>query len=422
MKNILLLVIGTIMFISCTNEDNLYLSVPVDEIAFSVDGGEQSIQINSAASVNYSCLEEWILVRPQANNVLRIIVEPNYNEESREGFIVLSNGNSKNTENSTIHIVQDGIRFNLDNDKYNFDYKSCSIPLQIPANVKVEIVNDCDWIESLSSDDILILNVSKNYTMNIRCGIVHVKVGNVEKHISITQGACPWYDSFDMQYVEGGTFIMGAQNQNNKIANYDKSSYEIESPIHNVTVDNFYISKFEVTQEQWESAMGYNPSKNIGNRLPVETVTWEEVQEFISTLNANTGLCYRLPTEAEWEYAAKGGIQSSGYRFSGTESIISCAWFYSNSNGHTHEVGLKVPNELGIYDMSGNVREWCEDWFDYYSPNDTYNPQGPVSGSGKVNRGGSWTTPDINCRNSYRQTNYTFESAPDLGFRLVLVK
>ena len=162
--------------------------------------------------------------------------------------------------------------------------------------------------------------------------------------------------SGNMVFVQGGSFQMGSNNGQSD-----------EKPVHSVTVSDFYIVKYEVTQKEWRDIMGSNPSKWKGDNLPVEKVSWDDVQTFIKKLNAKTGLNYRLPTEAEWEYAARGGNKSNGYKYSGSNDIGSVAWYASNSGSKTHSVGQKKPNELGIYDMTGNVWEWCNDWYGDYS-------------------------------------------------------
>ncbi len=161
--------------------------------------------------------------------------------------------------------------------------------------------------------------------------------------------------------------------------------------MHWVTVDSFYIGRYEVTQAQWKSIMASNPSKFKGDKLPVENVSWNEVQEFISKLNAQTGKQYRLPTEAEWEFAARGGNKSESYNYSGSNLAAKVSWNTYNSGEKSHMVGTKSSNELGIYDMSGNVYEWCNDWYGNYSNESQLNPQGPVSGQFRVARGGSWS-------------------------------
>jgi formylglycine-generating enzyme required for sulfatase activity len=213
----------------------------------------------------------------------------------------------------------------------------------------------------------------------------------------------------EMVYVQGGTFQMGSND-----------GEDHEKPVHSVTLDNFYIGKYEVTQAQWRAVMGSNPSHFKGDNLPVENVSWDDVQEFIKKLNSITGKTYRLPTEAEWEYAARGGNKSKGYEYSGSDKIEDVAWYVGNSENKTHPVGTKKPNELGVYDMSGNVYEWCQDWYGSYSSSRQKNPQGPSSGTYCVFRGGSWKYIDYFCRSANRFYYYPHYRGYNLGFRLVL--
>ena len=217
-----------------------------------------------------------------------------------------------------------------------------------------------------------------------------------------------------MVYVSGGTFTMGATSEQGSDA------YDDEKPAHSVTLSGYYIGKYEVTQELWKAVMGSNPSYFKGDNLPVENVSWNDVQEFLRKLNAMTGKRYRLPTEAEWEFAARGGNSSRGYKYSGSNSLGSVAWYDDNSGSRTHAVGTKSPNELGIYDMSGNVYEWCQDWYGSYSSSSQRNPQGPNSGSFRVYRGGSWSNNAGRCRVSFRLYNTPGGRDSYLGFRLAL--
>jgi len=221
--------------------------------------------------------------------------------------------------------------------------------------------------------------------------------------------------SFEMVAVKGGTFTMGCTSEQGS------DCYNDEKPAHSVTLSDYCIGKFEVTQELWQAVMGKNPSNWKGDKLPVESVSWNDVQEFITKLNQKTGANFRLPTEAEWEYVARGGNKSNGYKYSGSNSIDNVAWYTSNSGSKTHQVGTKAPNELGIYDMSGNVWEWCQDGYGSYSSGNQTNPTGPSSGSYRVNRGGCWSYNARGCRVSSRRNNPPDSRFPNLGFRLVLV-
>lgn len=194
-----------------------------------------------------------------------------------------------------------------------------------------------------------------------------------------------------------------------------------EKPAHRVTLSSYYINKYEVTQAEWKAVMGSNPSSFKGDNLPVEKVSWNDCQTFIRKLNALTGKNFRLPTEAEWEFAARGGNNSRGYKYSGSDNISSVAWYGDNSGDKTHPVGQKSPNELGIYDMSGNVFEWCQDyWYETYPSSAQTNPTGSVSGPGRVFRGGCWHDIAQDCRVSYRSYNSPRFSCYFLGLRLAL--
>ena len=179
--------------------------------------------------------------------------------------------------------------------------------------------------------------------------------------------------------VKGGNFIMGSNN------------LDEELPAHSVSVHSFYLSKFEITQRIWNLVMGYNDSYHANcDDCPVDNVSWNDVQQFINKLNIATGKRYRLPTEAEWEFAASGGVYSKNCIYSGSNVADSVAWYFGNNSTMTHPVGLKKPNELGFYDMSGNISEWCNDWWEYhyYEHAPTNNPKGPSTGTKKVVRGG----------------------------------
>ena len=222
--------------------------------------------------------------------------------------------------------------------------------------------------------------------------------------------------SFNMLFVKEGDFTMGDDN----------SEYEWDKPAHPVFVDGFYLAEHQVTQQLWQAIMKENPSNFKGENRPVETVSWDDVQQFLIKLSTETKRKFRLPTEAEWEYAARGGTYSQGYEFCGSDKLKQVGWYAENSNGETHDVGLKLANELGLYDMSGNVWEWCEDWFDekYYekckAKGLVENPAGADGGDYRSLRGGGYFNGAVDCRPASRG-----RSAPDdrlnfIGFRLCL--
>ncbi len=264
----------------------------------------------------------------------------------------------------------------------------------------------------------------------------------------------------EMVYVEGGVFWMGAQSSTSSQSNYDSSAESDESPVHAVTLSSFYMGKYEVTQALWEYVMNYtglaadgttmtafklddegypapwlgstpNSTYGFGDNYPAYYVSYNDIVDyFLPRLNQITGKSYRLPTEAEWEYAARGGQKgtytrtqgASGiyYKYAGSNNIDKVAWYNSNS---AHLVGTKSPNALGLYDMSGNVYEWCSDWYGGYSSTSVTNPAGPSSGSGRVNRGGSWYSSPVSailCRVSNRNDNLPLFRYHMLGFRLAL--
>ena len=236
-----------------------------------------------------------------------------------------------------------------------------------------------------------------------------VSSGSNEISIPVKNGI-----TIDMVKVEAGTFMMGATSEM-------QNPFDDEKPVHQVTLTNdYYMGKCEVSQALWKTVMGSNPSDFKGDYLPVEMVSWDDCQEFIGKLNSMTGRKFRLPTEAEWEYAARGGKKSRGYQYSGSSNNSDVAWYWENSAKKTHPVGMKQANELGIYDMSGNVYEWCQDWFGSYVSSPQTNPTGAVSGAYRVARGGCLNDGARLCHSSYRS-----RSTPDyrydfLGLRLVL--
>lgn len=236
-----------------------------------------------------------------------------------------------------------------------------------------------------------------------------------------------WGINMKMIWVEGGDFLMGCTSEQGGDCDSD------EQNVRRVTVDGFYIGMLEVTQSQWEKVVGTSiyqqwtkadysgsPTRGVGPDYPMYCVSWDEAMEFCRLLSNKTGRTYTLPTEAQWEYAARGGNKNEGAKYAGSNMIDAVAWYYDHSGSSTHIVGSKRANALGIYDMTGNVREWCKDWYaDSYVSYDTNNPVGPSSGSNRVLRGGSWVNSASDCRVASRGYNSPGIRGSGHGFRVV---
>ena len=281
-----------------------------------------------------------------------------------------------------------------------------NLQIQLSKEAVAEVSNVNDAIQSIPSS-----SPSQSITITSdNSSSTSVTSGASEISIPVSNGI-----TIDMVKVEAGTFKMGATSEM-------KKPFKWEKPVRQVTLTNdYYMGKYEVTQALWQTVMGSNPSRFKGsNNLPVECVSWDDCQEFIRKLNIMTGRSFRLPTEAEWEYAARGGKKSCGYQYSGSSNILDVAWYWDNSLDGTHVVGMKQANELGLYDMTGNVFEWCKDWYGAYRSSSLINPAGTASGADRVCRGGGWGSSMRCCRSSYRDyypPNYRYGN---LGFRLVL--
>ena len=235
-----------------------------------------------------------------------------------------------------------------------------------------------------------------------------------------------WGINMKMIWVEGGDFLMGCTSEQSDCGSDEQN-------VRRVTVDGFYIGMLEVTQSQWEKVVGtsiyqqktkanYSNTYGVGPDYPMYYVSWDEAMEFCRLLSNKTGRTYTLPTEAQWEYAARGGNKNESAKYAGSNMIDAVAWYTDNSGGNTHIVGSKRANALGIYDMSGNVWEWCKDWYaNSYVSYDTNNPVGPSSGSYRVSRGGSWNYSASDCRVANRNYCSPGNRGNFLGFRVVLL-
>ena len=298
-------------------------------------------------------------------------------------------------------------------DGYESEEGTVKLKASAPSDLQIRLSQEAVAAVS-NANDVIQDNISTSSTSSQSAptsssfsSTSSVSFGSNEISIPVKNGI-----TIDMVKVEAGTFMMG-----NTFEEMYMNSYTWED-VHQVTLTNdYYMGKYEVTQALWQAVMGSNYSVFKGDNLPVDNVKWNDCQEFISKLNDLTGKKFRLPTEAEWEYAARGGKKSRGYQYSGSSNISDVAWYDKNSGYETHPVGTKQGNELGIYDMTGNVLEWCQDWIGLYSSSSQTNPTGAVSGSDHVLRGGSWRNHTWICRLPFRRYDY---ASGLLGLRLVL--
>lgn len=426
--------------ISLKQSGIIELNIETDIVEVPYEGGEYNIKytiINPVANAQLTTENktEWIQDITVSQDLISFNVKKNNLTETRETAIIVKY--SALSSVSIITIKQDAAPAPI--------IKLSTTDISIPAEggsgkVEYEIINPIEnidisiqckeeWVEFLDTKNSAItFNVNENTTGENRKAIVNVTYEGAEKQVSFTisQEKSDSQDlininvngvHFDMIYVQGGQFTMGATEEQDPYASMD------EYPKHQVTLSDYYIGKYEVTQDIWEAVMGTNPSFNTGTSNPVEQITYDDCLEFIDKLNALTGMEFSLPTEAQWEYAARGGNKSQNYIYSGSDDVNNVAWSPEISEWTTHNVGELAPNELGLYDMSGNVAEWCADFYGDYSEEQQTNPSGPEDGSTRVIRGGSYASSySTDLRNSARYQEVPDYSFDDLGLRLVLIK
>ena len=286
--------------------------------------------------------------------------------------------------------------------------------IEYDADCIAEISPASGTIEAYSDQTI---TVKKKLLKEDKKTVITIKTKNEDLQLAV---AIKGFKEMEVVYVTGGEFEMGATEEQGDDVDEDR-----EKPVRTIRLDSYYIGKYEVTQAQWQAVMGQNRygwdyEYGKGDDYPVYYVSWNDAQEFCKRLSEATGKKYVLPTEAQWEYAARGGNKSQHYKYSGSDDIDEVAWYGGGEFSTAHPVGTKKANELGIYDMSGNVEEWCSDWYGKYDEMDTDNPQGPAEGyaSQRVYRGGNWWSGTYSCRVSYRDGSADGVSS-SRGFRVV---
>ena len=394
---------------------NSDLQLNKNNLSFTATGGSDSFTITSNVNWTITSDQTWCTVSTSSgskNGTITVNVSENNSIDSRSASITVKAGD----QSQSITVTQAGASPTLQLNKSSMAFESSNgeNTFTISSNTSWSITSDKTWCtlssSSGSNDATVTVYVSENTSTSSRSATITVESATIMRTLAVTQnGATPVTPpssqdrtftvggvTFKMIAVEGGTFTMGATSEQGSDA------YDSEKPTHSVTLSSYSIGETEVTQALWQAVMGSNPSDFSGSNKPVEYVSWVYCQDFIRQLNALTGENFRLPTEAEWEYAARGGNKRRGYKYAGSNNIDNVAWYSDNSGSQTHNVATKSPNELGLYDMSGNVWEWCQDWYGSYSSGSQTNPTGPESGGHRVYRGGSWYYDAGYCRVWYR--------------------
>ena len=419
------------------------LTLSLNSIDFTSDIGSRSFTITSNTLWTISSDQTWCSVSPTSgSNDGSVTVKVGENSITAERTATITV--KSDAGDQTVKVTQSGVSptLTLSVSDMEFAAGNGSKIFSIKSNTAWAVSSNKNWCSvsptSGSGDGSVTVSVDENTSSSSRTATITVESATIKRTLAVTQnGVTPTPTptpasqdrtftvggvTFKMIAVEGGTFTMGATSEQGS------DVYGHEKPTHSVTLSSYSIGETEVTQALWQAVMGQKPTSNgsqwssaygLGNDYPAYCVSWNDCQDFIKKLNLITGENFRLPTEAEWEFAARGGNKSRGYKYAGSNTIDDVAWYGSNSN-QTHNVATKQANELGLYDMSGNVVEWCSDWYGKYSSGSQTNPTGPSSGSDRVNRGGGCLVIAWGCRVSNRTNNSPdFRGSID-GLRLAL--
>ena len=390
---------------------NPVISLDTSSLEFASGSGSKAFKITTNTTWTVASDQTWCSVSPTSgSNDGSVTVKVGENSTTAERTATITV--KSDAGDQTVKVTQSGVSptLTLTIDNMEFAAGSGSKIFSIKSNTAWAVSGNENWCSvsptSGSGDGSVTVSVDENTSTSSRTATITVESATIKRTLAVTQnGVTPTPTpasqdrsftvggvTFKMIAVEGGTFTMGATSEQGSDADSD------EKPTHSVTLSSYSIGETEVTQALWQAVMGSNPSYFSGSNKPVECVSWNDCQDFIRKLNALTGENFRLPTEAEWEYAARGGNKSRGYEYAGSNTLGNVAWYWDNipsqsseSAGYgTQVVATKSPNELGLYDMCGNVWEWCQDWYGSYSSGSQTNPTGPSSGSDRVRRGGSW--------------------------------
>ena len=403
---------------------------------FGAKGGEQTVTVTATAAwkISKGAGSDWLTIKPESGSAgtaqVTLTAAENSAKDSRKATITIQSGELTKSMDVSQSAASPTLTLTIDN--MEFAAGSGSKIFSIKSNTAWAVSSNGNWCSvsptSGSGDGSVTVSVDENTSTSSRTATITVESATITQTLAVTQnGATPITPpasqdrtftvggvTFKMIAVEGGTFMMGATSEQGSDA------YDNEKPAHQVTLSSYYIGETEVTQALWQAVMGSNPSYFSGSNKPVEEVSWIICMDFIKKLNSITGENFRLPTEAEWEFAARGGNKSWGYKYAGSNTLGNVAWYWDNipsqSSGSvgygTQNVASKQANELGLYDMSGNVWEWCQDYIGLES--------GAENGDSRVARGGSWYNRAVDCRVSCRGDSEPSSHNYLIGLRLAL--
>lgn len=383
----------------------------------------------SGESLKVNCEDEWVKDLTATEHEITFEIERNLVMTARETAITVEYANVEPQEIAVKQAAALPSVINVDTKKIDIPAEGgngeVGYTIQNPVEGEViSVASEAQWIENLKADNQKItFNVAKNDASDTRSTSIKVNYKNAEEvSLVVNQAASQSNEmvieangvKFKMIYVKGGTFQMGATDE-------QIGASSDEYPAHKVTLSDYYIGQYEVTQELWKAVTGTNPSANTDNpQLPVENICWDDCQSFITKLNSLTGKKFALPTEAQWEYAARGGEKARGLLFSGSDFSDEVAWFDKTG---TNPVGQLLPNELGIFDMSGNVYEWCSDLYGDYTEEEQTDPAGVADGWAHVLRGGcyyEWEESKVRVACRHMDASDTCDDG--YGLRLILTK
>ena len=457
-RHILPFVILCSLFLSCKDDrpfedaylwqNNARLTASLTTLLFEADASTQTVAINTNSGYGITVDQTWLTVERAADNqTITVSVQANTTSTTRNATITI-NASGKS---QTISVSQSASSLKVSESTLTFEASESSQTVTVTASGNYTYSTDASWLTIIKGTPTtraesvteLTITAAANTEESERTAAITLTLGSITKTISVTQDGANTHTftvtgngitvTFKMIKVEGGTFQMGSTD-----------GYSIEQPIHSVTLTkDYYMCETEVTQALWYAVMGLSPTSDgykwnstygLGDDNPAYLISYEDCQSFLSALNSKlssqlgSGEHFRFPTEAEWEFAVKGGNKSMGYTYSGSNTIGDVAWYYNNSfalgssnaNFGTHPVKTKSPNELGLYDMSGNLCEWCYDWYGYYSSSAQTDPTGATSGSYRVERGGGWGSNASFCRVANRSSSSPSTRYLTTGLRLVL--